>query len=158
EATRVDGPGDGGAGLVHEDAHANDARRRHPGELARRFERDPPGRARREHEADVRRPQRARKLDVLGPRQPADLDVRHATPSAERPSSRSTSSGSSDRSRDSPTRKAEKPAAARRSTSARVRIPLSATRTGPSGIERARSWTDSRSVENVSRLRALMPM
>src|SRR5947209_11678131 len=62
------------------------------------------------------------------------------------------------RSNDSPTRNASKPAARRRSISARVLIPLSATRRTPIGICRASRSDAPRSTLKSRRFRLLTPM
>src|SRR5207237_5560616 len=102
------------------------------GYLAGPLQRDTPRRARCEDEADGGSPELARERDILRTRQSADLDPGHGCLS-----SRNISSGSSERRRASPTRNASKPADARRRTSSRERMPLSASRTGPRGIAAA---------------------
>ena len=83
-----------------EDAHASDTRRCGVRELPPRRSRHPARRLRREVQADVGRAQLAGQTHVLSPRQAADLDLRHDR------SSRSASSGFSERRRLSPTRNA----------------------------------------------------
>src|SRR5206468_9542717 len=92
---------------------------------------DTPRGGRRKVEADVGGAELARRRDVPLARQAAHLDIRH------RPSSRKASSGSSARRSASPTRNACQPTAARRCTSAREEMPLSASRIGPSGMREA---------------------
>src|SRR5262249_40606282 len=134
-----------------EDADFERARRYGCGELAPSLDRDSPGRGRREVEADQVGAERDGRGHVLAASQTADLDDRHPR------KVRSSFSGSSERSKASPTRTARYPDRDTRSMSLRARPPLSARRPAPSGIAPASVSRTAKSVWNVARSRALTP-